>query len=68
MVKEIVETSKKELANSLRGDELSLDEKLALIDKVMNDPEYQAQVNKQLGRPMGTPVDPQDALNCESCQ
>lgn len=55
------------LAEQLKTEDLTLEDKLALIDKVMNDPEYQAQVNKQLGRPVGTPVDPQDALQCEGC-
>lgn len=64
----MVNNAKKELTSDLKNDELTLEEKLALIDKVMNDPEYQAQVNRQLGRPVGTPVDPQDALNCEGCQ
>lgn len=58
----------KELTDKLSNEELSLEEKLELIDKAMNDPEYQAKVNKSLGRPVGTPVDPQDALNCEGCQ
>lgn len=55
------------LSEQLKTEDLTLEEKLALIDKVMNDPEYQAQVNRQLGRPIDTPVDPSDALQCEGC-
>lgn len=49
-------------------DDMSLEDKLALIDKTMNDPEFQAKVNKALGRPVNTPVDPADALACDGCQ
>lgn len=54
--------------DKLNDDNLTLEEKLNLIDKIMNDKEYLQNVNKALGRPLDTPVDPQDALNCEGCQ
>lgn len=60
--------SKKELTSKLRDDNLDIMEKLKLIDKLMNDKDYLDSVNKSMGRPIGTPVDPQDALNCEGCQ
>lgn len=56
----------KELGKKL--EDLTLEEKLELIDKTMNDPEFIANVNRNLGRPLDTPIDPQDALNCEGCQ
>lgn len=59
---------KSKYTDKLKDENLSLEEKLELIDKMMNDKDYLDSVNKSMGRPMGTPVDPQDALNCEGCQ
>lgn len=59
---------KSKYTDKLKADDLTLEEKLDLIDKMMNDKDYLDSVNKSLGRPIGTPVDPQDALNCEGCQ
>lgn len=52
----------------LNDDTMSLEDKLKLIDTMMNDKEYLQNVNKRLGRPLDAPVDPQDVLNCEGCQ
>ena len=60
--------SKSKYTDKLKDEDLTLEEKLELIDKMMNDKEYLDNVNKAMGRPIGTPVDPQDALNCEGCQ
>lgn len=59
---------KSKYTDKLKDDNLTLEEKLELIDKMMNDKDYLDSVNKSMGRPIGTPVDPQDALNCEGCQ
>jgi len=59
---------KADLTEKLKQDDLPLDEKLALIDKLMNDKEFQADFNKANGRPIDTPIDPMDALQCEGCQ
>lgn len=50
------------------SDDMSLEDKLALINKMTEDPEFKAEFNKAAGRPLDTPIDPQDALNCEGCQ
>jgi hypothetical protein len=59
---------KSKYTDKLKDENLSLEDKLELIDKMMNDKDYLDSVNKSMGRPIGTPVDPQDALNCEGCQ
>lgn len=59
---------KSKYTDKLKDEDLTLTEKLELIDRMMNDEEYLDSVNKSMGRPTGTPVDPQDALNCEGCQ
>ena len=59
---------KSKYTDKLKDDSLTLEEKLELIDNMMNDKEYLDTINKSMGRPIGTPVDPQDALNCEGCQ
>ena len=55
-------------ANDVISDEMTLDEKLALIDKVMNDPEAQKEFNKANGRAPDAPIDPADATVCLGCQ
>lgn len=55
------------LASQL-SDNLTLEEKLALIDKAMTDEDFKKDFNKSNGRPLDTPVDPMDALQCEGCQ
>ena len=47
---------------------MTLEQKLAAIDKFMNDPEAKAKFNKENGRPIDSPIDPMDALQCEGCQ
>lgn len=56
------------LAEQLKTEDLTLEDKLALIDKVMNDPEAQKDINRKLGRPLDAPVDPADATACLGCQ
>lgn len=55
-------------ANSIITDDMTLEEKLAAIDKAMKDSKFQEKFNKDNGRPLNTPIDPQDALMCEGCQ
>lgn len=55
------------LAEQLK-EEMSLEDKLALIDKAMNDKKFQENFNAANGRALDTPVDPMDALLCEGCQ
>lgn len=54
--------------NNIITDDMTLEEKLALINKMTEDPIFQEEFNKANGRPLDMPVDPQDALNCEGCQ
>lgn len=64
----VMNENKSKYTDKLKSEDLTLEEKLDLIDKMMNDKEYLDSVNRAMGRPIGTPVDPQDALNCEGCQ
>lgn len=47
---------------------MTLEEKLEAINRAMNDDEFKADFNRKNGRPLNTPIDPQDALMCEGCQ
>ena len=55
-------------ANNIITDDMTLEEKFAMINQMTEDPIFQEEFNKANGRPLDTPVDPQDALNCEGCQ
>ena len=57
------EEKPKTLAQQIEGDDLSLDEKLDLIDRAMEE----ANANNRLDG-IVVPVDPMDMLQCESCQ
>lgn len=56
------------IAEKLNNNTTTLEEKLALIDQLMNSKEAQEQFNRDNGRSLDTPVDPMDALMCEGCQ
>lgn len=53
-------------ASTIINDNMSLEEKLAAIDKAVI--ENQKEFNIKNGRPSDAPVDPSDALMCEGCQ
>lgn len=55
-------------SNTIINDNMTLEEKLEAINAAMNDKTLQEQFNKKNGRPLNTPLDPQDALMCEGCQ
>lgn len=55
-------------ANSIITDDMTLEEKLAAIERAMQ--AAQAQANEEAAERGGTaaPVDPQEFLMCEGCQ
>lgn len=55
-------------ANDVISDEMTLQEKLAAIDKLMNDEEAKKKYRQIKGLAPNAPVDPMDMLSCESCQ
>lgn len=55
-------------ANDVISDEMTLEEKLAAIDKLMNDEEAKKKYRQIKGLAPNAPVDPMDMLHCESCQ
>ena len=55
-------------SNDILDDSMSLEEKLAAIDAMMTDKSTQEQINKKLGRPFDTPIDPADATICDGCE
>ena len=55
-------------ANDVISDEMSLDEKLAAIDKLMSDEEAKKKYRQIKGLAPNAPVDPMDMLHCEGCQ
>lgn len=53
-------------ANDIITDDMSLEDKLAAIEKAM---ETEAvEFNKRNGRPVSAPVDPADLTMCEGCE
>lgn len=55
-------------ANDVIKYEMTLDEKLAAIDKLMNDEEAKKKYRQIKGLAPNALVDPMDMLSCESCQ
>lgn len=55
-------------ANEIIDDEMTLEEKLEAIDRLMNDEEAKEKYRKIKGLAPGVPVDPMDMLQCEGCQ
>lgn len=55
-------------ANDVIKDEMTLEEKLAAIDKLMNDEEAKKKYRQIKGLAPNAPVDPMDMLHCEGCQ
>lgn len=55
-------------ANEILNDEMSLDEKLAAIDRLMNDEKAKEKYRKIKGLAPNAPVDPADLTVCEGCQ
>lgn len=49
-------------------DDMTLEEKMAAIEKAMNDPKVKEDFNRKNGRPLDAPVDPSDLTMCEGCQ
>lgn len=56
------------LTDQLKNEEMTLDEKLAAIDKMMNSKEMAEDFNRKNGRPLDAPVDPSEATLCIGCQ
>lgn len=54
--------------NKIVNDDMTLEEKLAAIDAMMNSAEAKEDFNRQNGRPLDAPVDPSDLTMCEGCQ
>jgi len=55
-------------ANEVISEEMTLEEKLAAIDKLMNDEEAKKKYRQIKGLAPNAPVDPMDMLHCEGCQ
>lgn len=55
-------------SNDTIKEDMTLDEKLAAIDKLMNDEAAKAKYRKFKGLSDDAPVDPMDMLMCEGCQ
>lgn len=53
-------------ANNIITEDMTLEEKLAAIDKAMKT--GAVEFNKRNGRASGAPVDPADLTTCDSCQ
>jgi hypothetical protein len=51
-------------ANNIINEDMTLEEKLAAIDKAMQE----AQVQHQKTNPGAAPLDPADLTQCEGCQ
>lgn len=60
--------TKTDLINQLNDNDLTLEEKLAAIDKLMNDEEAKKKYRQIKGLAPNAPVDPMDMLHCEGCQ
>lgn len=55
-------------ANNIITEEMTLEEKLAAIDKLVNDEDAKKKYREIKGLSPGAPVDPMDMLHCEGCQ
>lgn len=55
-------------ANEILSEEMTLEEKLAAIDRLMNDEEAKKKYRQIKGLAPNAPVDPMDMLHCEGCQ
>lgn len=55
-------------ADEVLIDQMTLDEKLAAIDAVMNDERVKEDFNRRSGRPIDTPVDPAELTKCDGCE
>ena len=55
-------------SNAILNDDMTLEEKMAAIDKAMNDQQVKEDFNRKNGRPLDAPVDPSDLTMCEGCQ
>lgn len=53
-------------ANNIMYDDMTLEEKLAVIDAAIQ--VAQTDYNIKNGRPLDAPVDPADLTTCEGCQ
>jgi hypothetical protein len=55
-------------ANSIISDDMTLEEKLAAIDKAMQNAQEMANDEAASTGGIAAPIDPQDFLMCEGCQ
>jgi len=55
-------------ANAILNDEMTLEEKLAAIDRAMKNAQELANEEAAERGSMAAPIDPQDFLMCEGCQ
>jgi hypothetical protein len=55
-------------ANAIISDEMTLEEKLAAIDRAMQNAQEQANEEASSTGNIAAPIDPQDFLMCEGCQ
>jgi len=55
-------------ANTIISDEMTLEEKLAAIDKAMQNAQEQANDEAKANGTIAAPLDPADLTMCEGCQ
>lgn len=55
-------------ANEVISEEMTLEEKLAAIDRLMKDEKAKEKYRQIKGLAPDAPVDPMDMLHCEGCQ
>jgi hypothetical protein len=55
-------------ASQIISDDMTLEEKLAAIDKAMQNAQEMANEEAASKGSVAAPIDPQDFLMCESCQ
>lgn len=56
------------LTDQLKDENLTLEQKLAAIDKLMDSGEAQKIFNMKNGRPIDAPVNPSDLTICDGCE
>lgn len=55
-------------ASDIITDDMTLEEKLLTIENLMKSNKLREDINRRLGRPFDTPVDPSEATICEGCE
>lgn len=54
--------------DQLKDDNISIEEKLKIIDELLTNKELQAEFNRANGRAIDAPVDPAELTVCDGCE